>query len=167
MNEAQPYAAEGDNFTSLPPLARRKFPWLRLGGTFVSIALFGFSLTCYGYATEDSTQRQSWVHCLALLLIGWMGVFDGIPAWLANPAMGAAWLFVITPFRWMSFGLSVLALLFALSFVFQRDILVNEAGHRERISVLGFGYWIWVFSMAFQAIWCIVDYSVATRRRSQ
>jgi hypothetical protein len=170
MNAPQPYATEGDhsnfNTASQPHLVRRKFPWLRLGGTLISMSLFGLSLTGYGYATGDPTIPRNWASCFLLLLIGWLGLFEGITAWLANPTMGAAWLFAITPFRWMSFGLSVLAMFFALSFVFQRDILVNEAGHRAQIVALGFGYWIWISSMAFQAIWCLFDYSVSTRRGS-
>ncbi|MGV2334923.1 MAG UNVERIFIED_CONTAM: hypothetical protein LVR18_12675 [Planctomycetaceae bacterium] len=91
MSAAQPYATEGDNSNfntaSLPPQVRRKFPWLRLGGTLISMSLFGLSLTGYGYATEDPTIPRNWASCFLLLLIGWLGLFEGITAWLANPTM--------------------------------------------------------------------------------
>ncbi|MFM7055410.1 MAG: hypothetical protein ACKO2P_00665 [Planctomycetota bacterium] len=86
-----------------------------------------------------------------------MGLFDGIPAWLANPTIAVAWVCGLTRFRWLTLVLSALALLLALSFLFQRDILINEAGHRGPVTAIGQGYRIWLLSMAFLALWTVVD----------
>jgi hypothetical protein len=55
-----------------------------------SILLFLVSLTQNGYY-RDGDRGDAWAPSFSLLLVGWLGVFAGIPAWLANPMLAVAW----------------------------------------------------------------------------
>jgi len=135
----------------------KTFPWFRLAGTLLSIGIFGFSLAGNGYSVGDPANPQSWAGCFVLLLIGWLGLFEGILAWLANPVLFTAWVFSLTKLRWMTLALSVTAALIALTFLLQPDMPVNEAGHRGPVTALGQGYWIWISSMLLLSVWIIID----------
>lgn len=135
----------------------KSFSWFRLAGMLLSLGIFGVSLTGSGYAVGDPANPQSWTSCFALLLLGWLGVFQGILAWLANPTLFAAWAFSLTKFRWVTLALSVTAALMALTFLLQREMPINEAGHVGPVTALGQGYWIWISSMLLLSVWTLID----------
>ena len=56
----------------------------------VSILLFVISLTQNGYHIDDSDDR-GWHPAVGLLLVGCLGAFTGVFAWLANPLLVATW----------------------------------------------------------------------------
>lgn len=125
--------------------ARRKSgPWLMRLGVGLSLALLLTSLPFPCYVVEG---RTGFGEGIALLLIGWMGVFDGQVAWLANPLLLLGWCatFLRLP-RIIGLTLTLLATGFALGFLLYPDILVNEAGHRAAITGYRTGYWLWVGS---------------------
>lgn len=56
----------------------------------------------------------------------------------------------------IAFGLSLTAVLFAISFLNGGEILLNEAGHTAKISKFQSGYWFWTFSMVFSLVSSII-----------
>lgn len=84
-----------------------------------------------------------------LLLIGWLGVFEGIVAWLANPALLLAWIFTLSRKRRVEAVICSLAALgLALSFLSVKEMDRDEAGHHAKIISYGLGYWLWIGSIA-------------------
>lgn len=84
------------------------------------------------------------------LMIGWLGPLDGHFSWYANPAFLLALVFVNRPLRSSFFGFIGLAL--AVSFIFHKKIAVSEAPTYATIVAYGWGYGLWVTSMASLAV---------------
>ncbi|WP_176042717.1 hypothetical protein [Burkholderia stabilis] len=97
-------------------------------------------------------QPHPWADGWQVLLTGWMGVFAGIYAWLANPLVLAAWLLTVKRHRTQAVVLAVLALLVGASFLTQHRILVNEAGDVEPVHLDAIGYWCWLASFGAAAV---------------
>jgi hypothetical protein len=114
----------------------------------LSILLFVASLFLDAFYTSQENPR-SWSLGFGLLVCGWLGLFDGIVAWLANPLLLAAWILLLL--RWprgiwpLVFAVAALAL--ALSFLRVDDLMVDEAGGRAMVTGYGPGYWVWMSSM--------------------
>ena len=68
--------------------------------------------------------------------------------WLANPILLAAWMMLAVQARILSAPLSLAAFVIAISFLFQREIMTNEAGILFPITGYRIGYWIWLSSIA-------------------
>lgn len=123
----------------------------------VSVLLFLISLSQEAYHVDTNSKPQPWA-CLALLFCGWLGVFEGAIAWLANPALLLTWVLLASSRRRSAaifFGLASLAL--SLSFLFQRDILTDEAGHRGKITGYALGYWLWICSIVTAVGGCVIE----------
>lgn len=117
----------------------------------VSGIVFLASLTQDGFYI-DRADADAWANCFGLLLVGWLGMFDGVFAWLANPMLVLAWAAIWFPrLRFASLIGALIALLFALSFLLHHDIMANEAGGRAAITGYGWGYWLWIGSMLVMA----------------
>lgn len=113
--------------------------------TFLSIALFFVALTqpCFDTKQEAGDVGEGF----ALLISGFFGLFSGTGlAWLANPALLASWIcaFIKRPNR--AFLFSLIASLFAWSFMGFTTIMVDEAGHFSAITNYRPGYWLWLGS---------------------
>jgi hypothetical protein len=137
------------------PKPRRR---LTTTGAFIagSILLFVVSLTLNVYRTEGQ-EPHGWAPSFWLLLFGWLGLFAGIPAWLANPALGVAWLLMgLRRSGLAALALTVASLGFALSFLLPKRIPIDEAGHYARVASYGPAYWTWVASIAVALIGCVV-----------
>lgn len=122
-----------------------------------SIILFVASLTQDGYYIAADNPR-AWAPSFGLLLIGWIGVLQGIPAWLANPMLAAAWASIYFRSKGLvKLGLvcGVASLCFSLSFLKVDEIIANEAGGTSRITGYGPGYWLWIASIVTAIIGCI------------
>jgi hypothetical protein len=120
-----------------------------------SVALFAFSLVHDGFSTDLLGKTVIWTPCWWLLLIGWGALLDGVIAWLANPAIVAAWIMIWFPQRrWLATVFAFSALCCTLSFMLHDDILANEGGGRSAIIGYGTGYRLWMASVATMALWC-------------
>jgi hypothetical protein len=126
-----------------------------------SIALFLASLTTHAYCAGDCADS------LAILLTGWLGVITEIGsfanwimnynestlpggwgsslAWVGNPFLILSWL-VMRRNPPLAFRLSIIAVVFALSFLFFDKVIGNEAGHYRVIREIKAGYWLWLAS---------------------
>jgi hypothetical protein len=90
-----------------------------------------------GYPPENSA---------TLLALGVFGLLDGIVAWLANPALLAAWVcFYFKRFN-ISLWLGILAFILIISFLLHTTIIANEGGTRVEIIGYGLGFWLWLVS---------------------
>lgn len=137
------------------PKPRRR---LTTTGAFIaaSILLFLVSLTLNCYRTEGGGPH-GWQPAFWLLLAGWIGLFAGIPAWLANPALGVAWLLMgMRRSALAALALTVASLGFALSFLLHQKIPIDEAGNYARVASYGAAYWTWVASIVVAMIGCVV-----------
>ncbi len=131
---------------------------LILRGSMVALSmlLFAVSLALDGFYVDRGSD-SAWSPCLGLLLIGWMGMFDGIFAWLANPFLLVAWVLMLIPrARFVAPIFAIVAILLALSFLLHEQIMVDEAGNYAKITGYGTGYWLWVASMAAALSGCVI-----------
>ncbi len=111
-----------------------------------SILLYFVSLLGPAFYVGKSYQQWDSYHSL---LIGWLGPACGHFSWVANPFYLIGHLFYrdIDIRRWGS----VSSLLFALSFLLNSEILINEGPEYDDIVAYGWGYYLWV-----TAIVCLV-----------
>ena len=117
----------------------------------------GLALDCFYI---DRADPDAWAPGIALLLIGWLGLLDGMLAWLANPMLALAWIAIWFPrLRFVSLACAVIALLFALSFLLHDDIMADEGGGRAAITEYHWGYWLWLGSIAAMVIGAAVAVS--------
>ena len=119
-----------------------------------SVVLFAFSLVHDGFYTEVLGNPFVWTPGWWLLMIGWGALYDGVVAWLANPAIVASWVMIWFPqARTLAAVFGLIALCCALSFMLQSDVITNEGGGRSVITGYGTGYWLWTASIGAMALW--------------
>lgn len=121
---------------------------IRRATLLLSITLYVSSLTQKCYCTT-STCGDS----IAVVIVGIFGLFAGGAAlsWLANPLLYGAWISLRKNEK-LSLALSVLALLFAMSFLFFDTVLDDEAGNYKEIVSYQAGYWLWASSALIMAV---------------
>lgn len=124
--------------------------------TYILALLFWLTslpLKTYSAVGSDGAKWQG----LLNLLIGVLGLFLGVYAWLANPLfLLAAVTYFTAENKIVPFILAALGLLFALSFLFQKNIPIDEAGHQGEITTYHLGYWIWVLAMLCMTVACYI-----------
>ncbi|HYC87028.1 MAG TPA: hypothetical protein VEB86_17465 [Chryseosolibacter sp.] len=123
--------------------------------------LFILSLTQDAYCFDDC------VGSLLPLLTGWLGLLTEVGwltdwvmnsdqsaspqgwgssfSWLANPLLILSWL-VLSRNATLAIRFSLLAVLFASSFLFFDRVLANEAGHYRTVTGVKAGFWLWWLS---------------------
>ncbi|UXU85869.1 hypothetical protein [Burkholderia sp. S-53] len=129
-----------------PPMGRAVTSLLALSVLFYLVAMFTAPFR------TGAPDPHPWADGWQVLLTGWMGVFFGIFAWLANPLVFAAWWLTVKRLRAHAVALAALALLFGLSFLTQHQIVVNEGGGVEPVHLDAIGYWCWLASFGMAAI---------------
>lgn len=113
--------------------------------TLVSIIVFAASLTQNGYYIAGENPK-AWSPAFYSLLLGPIGLFDGIFEWLANPVLAAAWVFSLAGKNKIALLLGSLASALMLAFLFRQTIIASEAPTYAKIIGYGAGYWLWVTS---------------------
>jgi hypothetical protein len=58
---------------------------------WISVVLYVLCLTQEGYYI-DGPDPKAWSPAYGLLIFGWIGLFAGVFAWLANPLLFASWI---------------------------------------------------------------------------
>jgi hypothetical protein len=111
----------------------------------ISCVLFVTSLFNEGYYDDRGGPPA---RAFLLLLIGWLGLFLGFIAWLANPLLLMGWLLLAVRQRRSAAACAFAATVCAGSFLFCKTIVSDEAGHHSRITGYGLGYWLWLASAA-------------------
>jgi hypothetical protein len=113
----------------------------------ISVLCFLACLTLPGYYIGEQFEPQM---AYAALMIGWLGPLDGHFSWYANPLFLLALIFVNRPQRSSTLGFIAFAL--AVSFLFHKKIIVSEAPTYKVIMSYGWGYGLWVSSLAVFSI---------------
>ncbi len=98
------------------------------------------------YVNEDFYQQSS----LALLMTGWAGALELNFGWFANPAFAVAVLLARSRPR-TSLLLAGVALLLALTVPLYGHVRAHEISSQSLITAYGWGYALWVTSMALLA----------------
>lgn len=104
-----------------------------------SFVCFGLSLAGPGFYADGGAARG-----LGLLMMGWMGILDGIVAWIANPLLATAWISYFIGRHRVTAATATLAALFMLSFLFVSSVPASGGG-RAGVHT-GWGYWLWLAS---------------------
>ena len=104
------------------------------------------------YYSGDSSPQSSetWFGWMALVL-GWLGIFVGSAAWLANICLGLTLIFLLCGLRWASLISAVLAALISLDFfpLFSAKIPADEGGVGTLVlQPPEIGVWLWFASIA-------------------
>jgi hypothetical protein len=108
----------------------------------VSIGIFIASLTQKCYCTTEFCGDSSAVFLSGVLgfYLSWAGL-----AWLANPFLITSWIVIYRNPK-LSLRASILATIFALSFLFFKNVMDNEGGVPVPIVSYLLGYWLWLAS---------------------
>jgi hypothetical protein len=114
-----------------------------------SVALFFISLWLPAFTfSPDAHVDPNDLPGFLFLMLGWLAILHGVPAWLANPAWLVA---VISLFRArfrMSAIYASIAVLVALTSVFVTRVPFNEAGSEAKVAGMGVGYFVWLFAVS-------------------
>jgi hypothetical protein len=112
---------------------------------WASIVLYAASLLTDGFYVAGRAPR-AWSPGWGELLLGWVSLFEGTLAWLANPALFLGWFAYRSRRPRMAMACSCAALLLMVSFVFVKSVVVSEAPTYARVTGYGMGYWLWISS---------------------
>lgn len=113
-----------------------------------SLLLFLSCLALPAYYTGNAFDPE---RALAPLIWGWLGPLDGHFAWYANLFYVLAWRhYQRSPGKCQA--LAWLAVALALSFLLYPSLLKDEGGGRASITGYGWGYALWVLSLAALAL---------------
>jgi len=140
----------------------------------IAISLGGVSIACYALSLAMPAFRFSpdepWIKFsggndlwsgLLVLILGWIGIFQGVVAWFANPA----WLVAVILLFGSKFKASavwaVATICLALTSFFLNAIAANEGGGEIHIQTMGCGFYVWLLS--FLVLLIGTQYGCATQ----
>ncbi len=153
LAEHVPVPPPAPSAASAPPAAS-KVAAKRAGTSTASRALLTASLLLFVVSLwlppfrVEAADPYPWPRGWLVLLMGWLGIADGMLAWFANPLLLAAWLLAWRRRRGATIVTAALALLLGLSFLLNSQISVDEAGNQSPLHHDGSGYWLWLGSLA-------------------
>jgi len=110
------------------------------------------ALTFDNYYSGNSAPQSTdtWFGWTALVL-GWLGIFVGSVAWLANFVLGLTLIFLVRGLRWAALISSATTVLLSLDFfpIFSASIPADEGGvGRAVLRSPGVAVWLWFASIA-------------------
>lgn len=113
---------------------------------WISVVLYVMCLTQDGYYI-DGPDPTAWSPAYGLLISGWLGLFVGVFAWLANPLLFASWFLLAISKHRAAFLVSLGAFLFAMSFLLHSEVISSTKPTYSKIIGYGIGYWLWIASV--------------------
>lgn len=120
--------------------------WLPVLSVALFLACLFFQTFYYAAFPTDKSYGNGW----SALAAGWLGLLEGIPAWLANPLLIAAWVAYFRRKYQQSFLLSVAAIGLMLSFILETQVVRGASGLYSAITSYGLGYYLWLSSAVAQ-----------------
>lgn len=111
---------------------------------FLSLFFFILAIIFPTYCIEN--RCSDYLDGLGLVLIGWLSILneDLFICWLANPLLLLAWVLPNIKVKRIFACVAVLCALYFLNF---ETMIINEAGHKGKITSYGLGYYFWITSM--------------------
>ena len=127
-------------------MTNKKYLPLKIVIISISFVLLFLSLTQNAYYVTGMEESVGSFGLIAFLL-GWLDIFEAGITWLANPLLIISWIILLFGKSKFSLILSLLAILFSFSFLFFKNIILNEGTlqHGEIIAYVN-GYWLWLSS---------------------
>jgi len=112
------------------------------------VVMFCFSLSLD--SLFDAARGNS-MRGLDILLMGWIGIFYGMPAWYANPLLVSS-LLLSRKYPFESMACALVGFLFGATALLVHQMVLDESGRPVAIR-LEFGYYLWLcsFTLAFVA----------------
>lgn len=130
----------------------------QLALVLLSVACFLLSLAmpAFRFTPDDpwfkfSSANDYWPGILVLLL-GWIGIFEGVIAWLANPLWVMALLQIGTHKYRLSTTTSVMAICCAVSAFF----ITQVPNEKRPFYSLGIGFYVWLVSILILVVVSVV-----------
>lgn len=118
----------------------------------LSVILYIACLIQPSFYTEASLP-DSWGYGWEALLFGWLSLLSmSMWVWLGNPLLFLSWYYNTRKTYFDSLVFGLLALSASLTFMSEKEILIDEAGHRALITGYGWGYWLWLGAEVFAII---------------
>lgn len=131
----------------------------------LSALLFVISLTQNAYTTDGPGDNQ--MDAIIALLAGWYGVFYSQLSWFANPCLIIAWIFLLGNNIKIATFWSFLAFCFSVSFLFYKNIFIDEAEYQSKIISYNIGYWLWLSSCSIMLLGNLLFILLASRDKKQ
>jgi hypothetical protein len=134
---------------------KRLFPIISLEKTMLqllsrlahvlSFVAFAVALTQDCFFT-DSPDPRTWSPGWVLLALGWVGIFSGETAWIANPMLFLAWASCEIGKIKVSLIFAAISLAFMVPLGLRKRIISKESSTFSKITGFGPGYWLWCTS---------------------
>lgn len=127
----------------------------------ISIPLFIISLFLPTFSTHSDP-----VQGLACLLAGWLSLlmFDTL-AWIANPLMFLTWILLLRFSKtkkdiYVRYALlfSMAAMIAGMSFLFVKDLMMDEGGAQYHLTSYHAGYVLWLASAVVLAVGSFIGF---------
>lgn len=123
--------------------------------TFLSITFLLISFTQKTYCVNgDCGENWSGLLCFLLGVFSLIFSFSGV-SWLLNPLMIISYIIPLKNIN-LKLLLSILSLIFGLSFLLFDEIIKDEAGNYGKITGYEKGYWIWISSAIINLIGILI-----------
>jgi hypothetical protein len=127
---------------------------LQKGVIVLSCAIFILSLFQPAFYIDEK-DYDAYADGKFLALLGWMsflgGDFIASLIWLANPLFVTAIILILNR-KQLGLYISILSIVFALSFSLLNSVMINENGRYSKITSLENGYKLWTLSMVVLTI---------------
>ena len=132
----------------------------RTNYAIIAISLGWVSIACYVLSLAMPAFRFSpdepWVKFsggndlwsgLVVLMLGWVGIFQGVLAWFANPAWLVAVILLFRSRFKACAAWAFAAICLALTSYFLNAIAADEGGGEIHIQTMGSGFYVWLLSL--------------------
>lgn len=116
----------------------------------LALCLLSFILFCASipqtvfYTGEKPNGAFSSASCL---IYGWL-YLNETPSWLGNITLAISYLLLLIPRKLPGIISASVTLILMLTFLLEKDVLVNESGRRAEVVSLGAGFILWTASAA-------------------
>lgn len=118
---------------------------LKLALCLLSFILFCASIPQTAFYTGEKPNGEfSSVSCL---IYGWL-YLNETPSWLGNITLAISDLLLLIPRKLPGIISGSVTMILMLTFLLEKDVLVNESGRRAEVVSLGAGFILWTASAA-------------------
>jgi hypothetical protein len=124
--------------------------WIPKAVVILAIAIYVGSLTQRAFYVDNPHVWND--PAIFPLVIGWLGIFQGVVAWYANPLLFVAWVLFFIGMRRLATAFLVGAFVLAVSFLSVKSLQASDAPTYTDVTGYGAGYFLWLASIFVSAI---------------